>query len=59
MAETIKAKKQCCKARKRCKRCAVVLTRLEKEGYTKRLDKRRFVVLQPAPKRRMKAVRAR
>jgi hypothetical protein len=39
----IKPKKKCCKDATRCKRCPVVLTRLEKQGLAHREGK--YVVL--------------
>ena len=53
----VKAKKRCCKSRPRCKRCPVVLKRLERAGAAERRGKRRYVV--SAKKRQLKAARAR
>jgi hypothetical protein len=56
---TVKTKKKCCGSRKRCKRCAVVMKRMEKRGYAKRLDKRNYTILEPFPKKELKAARKR
>jgi hypothetical protein len=55
----VKAKKGCCKSSPRCKRCPVVLKRLEKGGLaTRRGDG--FVVISPAlTKKQLKAARKR
>ena len=42
----IKAKKSCCLSSPRCKRCPLVLKRLEKAGCAIREDKRTFIVIQ-------------
>jgi hypothetical protein len=55
---TIKSKKKCCKERPRCKRCPVVCRRLAAEGYLERESKRRWRVLEVAPKKALKAARA-
>jgi hypothetical protein len=54
---TVKAKKRCCKSGPRCKRCPVVLKRLEKQGFAERLRKREYGVR--AKKRALRAARAR
>lgn len=54
---TVKAKKRCCKSGPRCKRCPVVLKRLERVGAAKREGKRLYVV--HAKKRQLKTARAR
>jgi hypothetical protein len=55
----VKPKKGCCKSSPRCKRCPVVLKRLEKGGLaTRRTDG--FVVISPAlTKKQLKAARKR
>ena len=55
----IKPKKGCCRSRPRCKRCPVVVKRLEKGGLaTRRTDG--FVVISPAlTKKQLKAARKR
>jgi hypothetical protein len=55
----VKSKKKCCKERPRCKRCAVVCKRLAAEGYLERQSKRRWIVIEPPPKKVLKAARAR
>jgi len=57
-ARTVKTKKRCCKSGPRCKRCPVVMKRLEKQGHAERLGRRTYVVLAP-PKKAVKAARAR
>ncbi len=42
MATPVKAKKRCCKDRPRCKRCPVVLKRLERAGLAHRTGKRTY-----------------
>lgn len=59
MAETVKVKKRCCKSGPRCRRCPVVLKRLSDAGLAKRESKRRFVIPEKIPKRRLKKARSR
>jgi hypothetical protein len=54
---TVKSKKRCCKSGPRCKRCPVVLKRLEKQELAERRGKRTYAV--SAKKRDLRAVRAR
>jgi hypothetical protein len=58
MSRRVKVKKKCCKDRPRCKRCPVVLKRLEKEGYATRLSKRDYVVID-IPKKALALARTR
>ena len=58
MGKTVKAKKSCCKDKPRCKKCPVVLKRLEAVGLAERLDKRTYVVVDVIPKKTLKALRA-
>ena len=58
MATAVKAKKRCCKDGPRCKRCPVVLKKLEKAGFAERESARRFSVGK-VPKKTLKAARAR
>jgi hypothetical protein len=51
----IKVRKKCCKSRPRCKRCPVVLRRLEDQGLAERVSKRRYEL---APELRKKDVKA-
>ncbi|MDX6679241.1 MAG: hypothetical protein QOE31_3293 [Solirubrobacteraceae bacterium] len=55
----IKPKKGCCRSKPRCKRCPVVVKRLEKGGLaTRRSDG--FVVISPAlTKKQLKVARKR
>jgi len=55
----VRTKKRCCKANQRCKRCPVVLERLEKAGYAERTSKRNYRVLEVVPKKAMKRARTR
>ncbi len=56
--KVIKPKTKCCKDTPRCKKCPVVLKRLEKEGLaTRQGDK--VLVAKDLPKKRLKAARAR
>ena len=55
----IKPKKGCCKSNPRCKRCPVVVKRLQKSGYAERRADG-FVVISPAlTKKQLKAARKR
>jgi len=47
----IKPKKGCCKSRPRCKRCPVVVKRLERSGLAERRADG-FVVISPALKKK-------
>jgi hypothetical protein len=58
MAERVKTKRPCCHSQPRCKRCPVVLARLDKAGKVQRVSKRTYVFLTMA-KRDMKTARAR
>nr|WP_233243787.1 MULTISPECIES: hypothetical protein [Solirubrobacterales] len=55
----ITAKKKCCKDGPRCKKCPVVLKRLETQGYYERLDRRTYTVVEIVPKAALKAARRR
>lgn len=59
MATVVKTKKKCCKDGPRCKKCPVVLKRLEKGGYAQRLSKRAYVLELKPPKKVLKTARAR
>lgn len=58
MPKPVQTKRPCCDNNPRCKRCPVVLMRLEKVGRAKRTGKRTYVMGSPA-KRDMKTARAR
>jgi hypothetical protein len=58
-SSSVKAKKGCCKSRPRCKRCPVVLKRLEREGFAKREGKRRYTISPELDKRTLKRARRR
>ena len=53
----VKAKKRCCKDRPRCRRCPVVLKRLERAGLAERTGRRRYVVVDVLSKKQLKAFR--
>ena len=50
MTETLKGKKECCKSAPRCKRCPVVLKRLERAGFLERDGKRTWIAERKVPK---------
>jgi len=58
MAKRVKTKKRCCHSQPRCKRCPVVLMRLDKAGKVQRVGKRTYVVPTVA-QRDLKIFRAR
>lgn len=53
----VKAKKRCCQSRPRCKRCPVVLRRLENAGLAARVGGRTYAVSKRAKGKRLKAAR--
>lgn len=59
LVRKVRPKSRCCKSRPRCKRCPVVLKRLEKAGYARKTAKGNYKVLDPLPKAVRKAARAR
>ncbi|MDQ3632407.1 MAG: hypothetical protein M3417_14280 [Actinomycetota bacterium] len=59
MATVVKAKKKCCQDDPRCKRCPVVLKRLDKAGHAERLSKRRYRFEAKLPKKAVKTARVR
>jgi hypothetical protein len=58
VAIKIKAKRNCCQDKPRCKRCPVVCKRLAAMGYAERLSKRRYELDGKPPKKVLKAARA-
>jgi hypothetical protein len=56
VAKRVKTKQWCCQGRPSCKRCPVVLLRLENAGKAERTDRRTYVV-RPMAKRDIKAAR--
>jgi hypothetical protein len=58
MSRAVQTKRPCCDSHPRCKRCPVVLERLEKAGHATRTGKRTYEMTSPA-KRSLKAARAR
>jgi len=59
MAKEIKVKKRCCKSGPRCKRCPVVLKRLERLDLAQRTGKRTYELAPELRKRDVKAARGR
>ncbi|MEO5609220.1 MAG: hypothetical protein ABIQ61_10145 [Ornithinibacter sp.] len=55
----VTAKKKCCKDKPRCKKCPVVLMRLERLGHAERDGKRSYIVDKTIPKKAMQLARAR
>ena len=53
----MKTKKRCCKSRPRCKRCPVVLKRLEKQGLAERTARFAYELSPDLTKKAMKAAR--
>ena len=54
----VKPKKRCCTDDPRCKRCPVVLKRLERAGFAERRDDGRYVLDPELKKKQLKAARA-
>jgi hypothetical protein len=59
VAKLVKTKKRCCKSGPRCKRCPVVMKRLEKRGLAERVELRVYRISSDAKKKHLKAARAR
>jgi hypothetical protein len=55
----VKAKRKCCKSGPRCKRCPVVLKRLEDAELAERLDKRRWRISRELKRKELKRARKR
>lgn len=55
----IKPKGKCCKDKPRCKRCPVVLMRLEQAGLAEREDRGRFVIDPELRKKQLRKARER
>jgi hypothetical protein len=53
----VKAKKSCCTSRPRCKRCPVVLARLEREGLAQRTGRSTYELSPELTKKALKAAR--
>lgn len=45
----VKTKGKCCQDRPRCKRCPVVLDRLDRAGFAERSSRREYVVSRSVP----------
>ncbi|HEX2128315.1 MAG TPA: hypothetical protein VHF58_03760 [Solirubrobacterales bacterium] len=58
-ARVVKAKRKCCKAGPRCKRCPVVLRRLEAQELAERRSKRTYVLSRKLKPKALKRARAR
>ena len=54
----VKPKKGCCRSGPRCKRCPVVMKRLERQGLAER-DGKRFLLAAELRKKQLKVARAR
>ena len=48
---SVEAKGRCCKDKPRCKRCPVVLNRLDREGYAHRSSRRSYMLSRALPKK--------
>jgi hypothetical protein len=55
----IRAKRKCCKSNPRCKRCPVVMKRLETAGYAEHLDRRTWLLQVELKSKRFKKARKR
>ncbi|MDP8967062.1 MAG: hypothetical protein M3N04_00520 [Actinomycetota bacterium] len=55
----VKPKKGCCKSKPRCKRCPVVIKRLEKAGLAERRADGLVVISPALKKKQLKAARKR
>jgi hypothetical protein len=55
----VKVKRKCCKSNPRCKRCPVVLQRLEQAGFAERHGKRTYELAPKIKKKTLKRVRKR
>ena len=53
----MKTKKRCCKSRPRCKRCPVVLKRLDQQGLAERTGRFAYELSLDLTKKAMKAAR--
>jgi hypothetical protein len=58
-AMKVKAKAKCCKDKPRCKRCPVVLARMEKAGIAERTKKGAYRLPDDLTKRDLKPLRVR
>ena len=58
-AKIVKTKKRCCKDLPRCKKCPVVLRRLEAAALAERMDKRIYAVSPKVTKKQVKRARKR
>jgi hypothetical protein len=58
-AKIVKTKKRCCKDSPRCKKCPVVLKRLEAMDLAERIDRRRYELDPDLRKKDLKAARRR
>jgi hypothetical protein len=57
--KSVKAKRTCCQDTPRCKRCPVVLQRLEAAGLAERTGKRRYELPGKVKKKKLAAARER
>ena len=59
LVPSVTAKKKCCKDKPRCKKCPVVLRRLERLGHAEREGRRSYLLDKSIPKKAMLVVRQR
>jgi hypothetical protein len=57
MGRALVPKDRCCQDRPRCRRCPLVLVRLERAGLARRTKKGRFKLLPGITKKQLKAAR--
>jgi hypothetical protein len=57
MAQAVVVKKRCCKSQPRCRRCPIVLRRLERVGLARRKEGRAYVLARDLKPRHMRAAR--
>jgi len=57
MAKTVVAKKRCCESQPRCRRCPVVLRRLERVDLARRKEGRTYVLARDLKPRQMRTAR--
>ncbi len=58
MTKTVKGKRRCCKSQPRCRRCPVVLKRLQQAGFLEREGRRTWTFERKIPKKALKAARS-
>ena len=58
-SRVVKAKRECCQSAPRCKRCPVVMQRLEQQSLAKRKSKRKYKLSRKLKAKHLKRARAR